>query len=103
MWRRESDGSVVDEHGRIVYFSRQRFVNWICEGGHCFICGANRANTAFNDEHIIPAWLLRRFSLFDRSIRLPNGTDIRYDRYKVACCADCNSQMGREIEARVSE
>jgi hypothetical protein len=80
MWRRDDDDSVVDQEGRVLYFSPERFERWICLGTSCFICGATRAQAKFNDEHVVPAWLLRRFELFDRSIRLPNGTEIRYDR-----------------------
>lgn len=58
---------------------------------------------ALNDEHIIPEWVLRKFSLFDRTITLPNGTTIKYSRYKVPCCQDCNSLMGWQIEERISK
>jgi hypothetical protein len=103
MWQQEDDGSVVDGQDRVLYLSRDRFVATICEGDHCFICGASPAKKHFNDEHVIPAWLLRKFKLFDRPIQLPNGSQIRYDRYKVRCCLDCNELMGRDIETPVRE
>lgn len=103
MWRRDDDDSVVDQMGRVLYVSPERFERSICLGTSCFICGATRAQAKFNDEHVVPAWLLRRFELFDRSIQLPNGTEIRYDRYKISCCADCNSRMGRDIETPIRE
>jgi hypothetical protein len=33
---------------------------------------------------------------------LPNRNKVRYDRYTVPCCADCNSSMGRQIEEPIS-
>lgn len=75
----------------------------ICLGSCCFICGASPANVPFNDEHVIPHWVLRKFNLFDKSVTLPNGRSRRYDRYKVPCCASCNSLMGETIEREISD
>jgi hypothetical protein len=52
----------------------------------------------FNDEHILPQWLLRRYDLYARMITLPNGTSFRYDRYTIPCCEACNTLMGRVLE-----
>jgi hypothetical protein len=103
MWTREADDTVVDATGKIINFGEQRFLNDICLGDCCFICGAKPGEKPFNDEHVFPEWLLRRLDLFDKSITLPNRATIRYDRYTVPCCTDCNSTMGREIEEPVSE
>ena len=51
---------------------------------------------------MIPEWVLRKFDLFDRTIGLPNHVTVKYGRYKVPCCADCNSLMGRQIEERIN-
>ena len=101
-WHKTSDGSIEDDSGRVLFFSKERFVTNICLGCCCFICGAAPDLKPFNDEHVIPDWILRKFDLFDRAIRLPNGTTIRYDRYKVPCCQTCNSLMGEQIEGRIS-
>jgi hypothetical protein len=98
MWTREKDDTVVDQDGRMICFSLERFVRDICLGDCCFICGAQPGQVDFNDEHVIPRWILRRYGLFDRTINLPNGTSLRYDRYTVPCCEACNSLMGRQIE-----
>ncbi len=45
----------------------------ICLGRCCFICGAQPGSKVFNDEHVIPEWVLRKFNLFNRTITLPNG------------------------------
>ncbi|TMK46793.1 MAG: HNH endonuclease [Alphaproteobacteria bacterium] len=104
MWTREADGSVIDEAtGKIIFFSTERFVNDICLGDCCFICGAKQGEKEFNNEHILPEWLLRRFNLFDRVITLTNGATVQYSRYTLPCCADCNSLMGDEIERPLSE
>lgn len=102
-WHKTKDGSIVDHTGKVIFFSKERFVTDICLGRCCFICGAQPDSKTFNDEHIIPDWLLRKFNLFDRTITLPNGNANRYDRYKVPCCQDCNSLMGEQIEERISK
>jgi hypothetical protein len=102
MWTVTDDGSVVDQTGRVLFFSTQRFIDDICLGDCCFICGAKPEDKAFNNEHILPDWVLRRYDLFARKITLPNGNTVRYDRYTVPCCVDCNSLMGREIEEPIS-
>jgi hypothetical protein len=72
------DGSAIDEANRIVYFSVERFVADVCNGNRCFICGAYPAVTQFNDEHVLPDWILRKYNLHAKSITLPNGTTFRY-------------------------
>lgn len=101
MLTQEPDGTIVDESGRVVLFSQERFVRDICEGNCCFICGARPEEKTFNDEHVIPNWLLRRHKLHNRTITLPNDQSYCYDRYKVPCCEDCNSLMGGKIETPV--
>lgn len=58
---------------------------------------------AVNNEHVIPEWVLRKFNLFDRALTLANGMTVKYGRYKVPCCEDCNSLMGLPIEERISK
>jgi hypothetical protein len=101
-WRKTADGSFEDHTGKVLFFSKDRFVNDICLGRCCFICGATPGSKTFNDEHVIPEWLLRHFNLFDRTLNLPNGETVQYSRYKVPCCADCNAFMGQQIEQRIS-
>lgn len=103
MWMREPDDTVLNRAGAVVYFSLDRFVRDICLGDCCFICGAAPADVPFNDEHVIPRWILRRYDLFASSVTLPNGSAIRYDRYTVPCCSACNTLMGRVIEEPVRD
>jgi hypothetical protein len=102
MWNATPDGSIIDETGKVLFFSTNRFIDDICLGDCCFICGAKPGQKPFNNEHILPEWLLRRYNLFAGTITLPNGNKVRYDRYTVPCCAECNSLMGTEIETPIS-
>lgn len=79
-------------------FSCERFVRDIAEGNCCFICGATPAEKPFNNEHVLPNWVLRRYGLHTRTITLPNETTFRYDQYTIPCCIDCNSLLGRNVE-----
>ncbi|SCB55029.1 hypothetical protein GA0061098_10343 [Bradyrhizobium shewense] len=98
MWSKDNEDTITDEDGNIVYFGIERFVRDICLGDCCFICGAPRDSVPFNDEHILPQWVLGRYDLHARTINLPNGTSFRYDRYTIPCCESCNTLMGRTLE-----
>ncbi len=97
------DDSVMGPDGATLFFSRNRFVHEICQGNHCFLCGVPPGTASFNDEHVIPDWILRRWSLHEREIILPNGSKYKYGRYKVPCCRACNTFLGREVEQPVSQ
>jgi len=99
---RKLDGSVETAGGKVIYFSLERFQREICQGGHCFLCGASPGSVEFNDEHILPNWLLSEFGLFRRTIGLPNDRPYKYGRYKVPCCVSCNTRLGRELEDPIS-
>jgi hypothetical protein len=103
MWTKTDDGSIVDDRGKVIFFSTERFKRDICLGNCCFICGARPEDKKFNNEHILPEWLLRRYDLFSRTITLPNEGTVQYGRYTVPCCADCNSLMGTVIEGPISQ
>lgn len=102
-WTKTNDGSIVDQDGKVIFFSTQRFIDDICIGNCCFICGAKPEDKPFNDEHVFPEWLLRRYNLFARTITLPNGKTTRYDRHTVPCCAECNSLIGKVVEEPMSK
>jgi hypothetical protein len=102
-WQKTADGSFIDQAGKVLFFSKDRFVTDICLGRCCFICGAQPGSKPFNDEHVIPEWVLRKFNLFDPVLTLANGTAIKYGKYKIPCCEECNSLMGWQIEERISK
>lgn len=96
------DGSVVTADGRVAHFSIFRFKRDICGGECCFMCGVHPKNAIFNDEHVIPDWVLREFDLHSSCITLPNGNTYPYNRYKIRCCKDCNAKLGKHVELPVS-
>lgn len=93
----------TDENGKIILFSYKNFVKDICDGNNCFICGAHPDEKAFNDEHIIPRWLLKYADLFDMKITLPNTNTVKYGNYTLPCCSECNSLYGEHLEEKVSK
>ncbi len=103
MFIKTNDGSIEDRNGRVLFFSIDRFVRDIGEGDCCFICGASPSKTKFNKEHVLPKWILKRYDLFSKTITLANETSLRYDKYTVPCCQQCNSLMGKKIEEPVRE
>jgi hypothetical protein len=102
MLSQDATGSIVDDRGRVFFYSADRFVKEIVEDDRCFVCGTPRASSAFNDEHVIPDWLLRRHRLHDCRVTIPGGTEIKYSRYKIPCCEKCNSLMARRYEEPIS-
>jgi hypothetical protein len=103
MFRTTSDGCVKAGDDRIIFFSLKRFICDMVQGNCCFICGARPNTVPFNDEHILPDWILRKYKLHARTITLPNGTSFRYDQFKIPCCKSCNSRMGKELEEPIRE
>ncbi len=98
MYTITNDGSVVDDNGKVIFFSVERFVKDICEGDCCFICGASPSDVKFNNEHILPEWILKKYDLYSKTINLPNETIFKYAQYKIPCCLGCNSLMGKVFE-----
>ncbi|QCB39698.1 hypothetical protein E5554_18835 [Sphingobium sp. PAMC28499] len=96
------DVSIRNEAGEVLLFSWPEFVETICEGTSCFVCGRPRAGNAFNDEHIVPNWVLHAFDLHKKAITLPNGRQTVYGNYTIPCCAHCNTEMAREFEDVIS-
>lgn len=97
------DGSIIGNDGKVLFFSLSRFKQDIVEGDCCFICGCNRGSQTFNDEHVIPDWVLREFELQNHQIGLPNSFGLHYSKYKVPCCISCNSLLGKSIETPISK
>ena len=90
----EKDGSIEDESGGVIFFSAKR--SWTTSAwviAALFVVRSPDQNL-FNNEHILPEWLLRRYDIFPRTIKLPNEVLVRYDRYTIPCCVECNDLMG---------
>ncbi|WP_054456148.1 hypothetical protein [Pseudoalteromonas porphyrae] len=95
--------NIKSDDGKILLFSIDDFVATICNKDTCFVCGIERSEASFNDEHIIPRWVLKRYELFGKVITLPNDKKFKYGKYKIPCCQSCNSLLGENIEKRVAE
>lgn len=93
--------TVIDKNGKIISYGFERFVDDICNGDNCFICGAKPEEKTFNDEHVIPKWVLRHCDLFKQFITLPNAVKLRYDKYVLPCCSECNSFYGENLEEKI--
>ena len=98
MYILKSDGSIEDRSRRVIHFSVQRFKSEICKGNNCFVCGKTPQEVEFNNEHILPKWILRDYNLFKREIGLPNLIGYKYGKYVIPCCRSCNTLMNDEIE-----
>ena len=98
-----NDEDIIGSDGRILHFSLERFKRDIVEGNCCFICGASPSAKTFNDEHVIPDWILKKYNLYSQSITLPNSTQFKYNNYKVPCCLECNAELGDKFEKPISE
>jgi hypothetical protein len=63
----------------------------------CMFCGEETNS----EEHVIPQWLQRRFSLRNQTVTIPNGTSLKYKHVKVPASSTHNNKFG-EIENRIS-
>lgn len=98
-----SNPTKINSQGKILFFNYDDFINKIVRKNNCFICGATKNMKPFNDEHVIPDWILRKFKMHTKSITLPNGTTLKYGHYKIPCCQECNSELGKTYEIPISE
>lgn len=69
----------------------------------CFLCGIRLNKKNRTDEHVFPKWAQKRFSLWDQSLTLINGTAIPYRQLTIPCCADCNKKHLHPIERKVAD
>lgn len=98
----KSTRTVLNGDGKTIFFGLEDFIEKIVNEYNCFICGANEKSKEFNDEHIIPDWILKKYNLHSKTIRLPNLTKIRYGQYVIPCCSECNKELGKIYELPIS-
>jgi hypothetical protein len=79
-----TDGSIENSDGKVIFFSFDRFMSDIVLGNRCFVCGISPKVAAFNDEHVLPDWLLRKYRLHQKTITLPNRSTFRYGGFTVS-------------------
>ena len=94
--------TIIGSDGKVLLYSVDDFYNRIIIGNDCFICGAERESKKFNDEHILPDWVLTKYNLHNKSITLSNSVNFQYGKYTVSCCEECNTDLGRQLEIPVS-
>lgn len=96
------DKSIRFDDGRLAFVSLDRFREKVCAGNLCLVC-ADEHTKLSTKEHIIPDWILRKLSLHDKNITLPNYTLHRYAQYVIPCCSRCNALMGKELEEPIRQ
>jgi len=96
------DHTIEDSDKGILYFGTERFLSEIAEADNCFLCGTSPSESDFNDEHVLPAWIVRKLDLSSSRIVLPNQAAVPYSRYKIRCCRRCNSLLSRRLETPIS-
>lgn len=103
MWTKTPSGSVFNDENEPVFLSIDDFKSRICFGSGCFVCGKSKNDlNPFNDEHVVPNWLLKKYQLHDTTLSLPNGNKVKYSTYKIRCCITCNSALGKHFEIPIS-
>ncbi len=98
-----SGGSILRPDGEFVIVHTTDFSENILMGKNCFLCGCYPDGVEFNNEQVIPDWLLRYLGISNMSITLPNGRLLRYSSYKVRSCAQCNSFLSESFEGPISQ
>lgn len=96
-------GSILRPDGEFVFLHTTDFAENILMGKNCFLCGCYPDGVTFNNEHVIPDWLLRYAGISNMSITLPNGHLVRYSSYKVRSCAQCNTFLSASVEGPISK
>jgi hypothetical protein len=97
-----ADGSALTSDGKVAFVSQERFRHDVCEGECCFACLARPGEKPFNDEHVLPNWILGWQQMHAEEINLPDGSTQAYGSYKLPCCKVCNSAMGKRFENPIS-
>lgn len=86
-----------------MFVSLDEFKEKIIESDdYCFICLEHKTSKKFNDEHILPKWILKHFSLFNQKITLPNSSKFTYGQYVIPCCEECNLRLSEIYETPIS-
>jgi len=65
---------------------------------NCFLCG-DKLDDLSTKEHVFPKWLLNNFDLWNKSINLLNGTQLKYRFLTIPCCQNCNNGHLSRLEA----
>ncbi|WP_171175639.1 hypothetical protein [Ruegeria sp. HKCCA4633] len=89
--------------GRPLYLTKEDYLDLVVERKGCFICGRSNEDFDFNNEHVIPDWILRDLKIHHRSISKSDERLKYYSTHKIPCCERCNSLLGEKVEKPISE
>ena len=99
---KESGTVIHADDRRTLRYGYDDFLNRVVKGDDCFICGCGSGSKSFNNEHVIPKWILKAYAKPKAFMILPNGTNIKNYAYTVPCCKDCNAELSRQLEIPIS-
>lgn len=99
----DKTGKIIDSLGRVIFYPTDQFIEEICRTDRCFICGRAESDIQFNKEHVLPDWILKKYSLHSKKIDLINNTGYTYGRYVIPCCVECNHEMGKKVEEPIKK
>jgi hypothetical protein len=69
---------------------------------HCFLCDIPLTSENRTGEDVLPRWLQRMFRLqANATLRLLNGTGLRYAAIRIPCCSTCNNEWLSRAENEV--
>lgn len=102
-FKKTKSETILNNDDKIILYSTDDFYNRIVIGDDCFICGEEKASKKFNDEHILPDWVLTKYKLHNKTITFPNKVKYQYGKYTVPCCVECNTKLGENLEKPISK
>ena len=68
---------------------------------HCFLCGAP-TTPGLEAVPVFAEWLMARYALHERQIKLLDMSIVRYQDLQIACCPSCRTRHVEPLEARVA-
>jgi hypothetical protein len=68
----------------------------------CFLCGAPTVPPQ-DAVPVFAEWLMSRYNLHERQIKLLDMSIVRYQDLHIACCPSCRTRHVEPLEARVEE
>jgi hypothetical protein len=69
---------------------------------HCFLCGTPTV-PGQDAVPVFAEWLMTRYNLHERQIKLLDMSIVRYEELQIACCPQCRTRHVEPLEARVQQ
>lgn len=96
-------GNLTLADGNILRFSPDFVEDHIGRKRCCFFCGDKPDTKEFNQEHVVPDWVISRYQLEKSVIVLPNGRAMKFTKTKIPSCVQCNDKLADAFEKPISE